>query len=60
MLLSVLLKRMIRVGTLNVIDADGKRHVFSGDPGPRSTIRLHDRALHHKLYLNPDLAVGEA
>ncbi len=60
MLLSVLLNRMIRVGTLNVIDADGKRHVFSGDPGPSSTIRLHDRALHHKLYLNPDLYVGEA
>ncbi len=60
MLLSVLLKRMIRVGTLNVIDADGKRHVFSGDPGPVSTIRLHDRALHRKLYLNPDLYVGEA
>ncbi len=60
MLLSILLRRMIRVGTLKVIDANGNRHVFSGDPGPEVTIRLHSRALHHKLYLNPDLSVGEA
>jgi cyclopropane-fatty-acyl-phospholipid synthase len=60
MLLSILLKRMIRVGTLEVIDAGEKHHVFSGGPGPEVTIRLHSRALHHKLYLNPDLYTGEA
>jgi cyclopropane-fatty-acyl-phospholipid synthase len=60
MLLSRLLKRTVRVGTLEVIDADGARHVFSGAPGPEVTIRLHDRALHRKLYLNPELYVGEA
>ena len=60
MLLSHLLKRVIVVGTLRVIDADGGIHVFSGDAGPQVTIRLHNRALHTKLFFNPDLYVGEA
>jgi len=60
MLLSHLLKRMVRIGTLEVIGADGARHVFSGAPGPEVTIRLHDRALHHRLYFNPGLYFGEA
>jgi cyclopropane-fatty-acyl-phospholipid synthase len=60
MLLSRLLERTVRVGTLEVIDADGARHVFSGAPGPEVAIRLHDRALHRRLYFNPELYVGEA
>lgn len=60
MLLSLLLKRLIRVGTLSVIDADGKTHRFAGTAGPQVTIRLHDRRLHHRLYTNPRLALGEA
>ncbi len=60
MLLSRLLKRIVRVGTLEVIDAGGKRHVFSGRPGPEATVRLHDRALHLKLLVNPYLYLGEA
>ncbi|VAW17373.1 Cyclopropane-fatty-acyl-phospholipid synthase [hydrothermal vent metagenome] len=60
MLLSRLLNKTIRIGTLEVIDANGKRHVFSGSPGPQVTIRLHERRLHAKLYLNPGLNVGEA
>ena len=60
MLLSRLLKRTVRAGTLKLIDADGKEHVFSGRPGPKATIRLHDRALHYKLIANPYLYVGEA
>jgi cyclopropane-fatty-acyl-phospholipid synthase len=60
MLVSRLLQRAIRVGTLEVIDADGEPHLFSGEPGPEVTVRLHNRALHHKLFFNPDLYVGEA
>ncbi len=60
MLLSRLLKRIVRVGTLTVIDASGERHVFSGRPGPEATVRLHDRALHYKLLVNPYLYLGEA
>jgi len=60
MILSRLLEKTVRVGHLEVIDATGKRHVFSGAPGPQATIRLHKRSLHHKLYLGPELYVGEA
>jgi len=60
MLLSSLLSRIIRVGTLEVVDANGRRCVFSGAPGPRAAVRLHSRALPLKLFLDPDLRVGEA
>ena len=60
MLLSKLLNRMIRVGTLNIIDANGHLHSFAGTPGPEATVRLHDKSLHRKLFINPDLYLGEA
>jgi cyclopropane-fatty-acyl-phospholipid synthase len=60
MLLTRLLQNMVRIGTLTVIDADGRRHRFAGAPGPTATIRLHDRALSTKLFFHPDLIAGEA
>src|SRR5260221_10969568 len=60
MLLAHLLRHLITIGTLRVIDADGEIYVFAGEPGPEVTIRLHDRALGRKLFLNPRLNVGEA
>jgi cyclopropane-fatty-acyl-phospholipid synthase len=60
MLLARLLPRVIRIGRLEVIDATGRRHVVAGAPGPMAAVRLHDRALHRKLLLNPRLYVGEA
>ncbi len=60
MLCGVLLKSLISWGTLHVIDARGKTHVYSGAPGPGVTIRLHDSSLHYKLFWNPRLYVGEA
>jgi cyclopropane-fatty-acyl-phospholipid synthase len=58
--LSHMLKSFVRVGTLTVIDADGKVHVFAGAPGLRVTMRLTDKSLYHKLFLNPELHAGEA
>jgi cyclopropane-fatty-acyl-phospholipid synthase len=58
--LSHMLKSFVRVGTLKVIDAEGATHVFSGAPGPQVTMRLTDRSLYHKLFLNPELHAGEA
>jgi cyclopropane-fatty-acyl-phospholipid synthase len=55
-----MLKSFVRTGTLTVIDADGARHVFSGEPGPQATMRLTDRNLYRSLVLNPELAAGEA
>ncbi len=60
MLCGVLFKYLMSWGTLRIIDARGKRHEFSGTPGPEVTIRLHDKALHYKLFWNPRLAVGES
>jgi cyclopropane-fatty-acyl-phospholipid synthase len=60
LLLSHLLERFVQNGTLSVIDANGKRHVFGGAPGPVVAFRLHDRSLPRKLFFNPDLALGEA
>ncbi len=59
--LSNLLRAFVRVGALTVIDADGNRHVFTrGLPGPAVTMRLTDRSLYRKLFLNPELHAGEA
>jgi cyclopropane-fatty-acyl-phospholipid synthase len=55
-----MLKAFVRVGTLEVIDAEGKSHVFAGAPGPRVTMRLTDPSLYRKLFFNPELAAGEA
>lgn len=60
-LLSGLLRKFIQTGTLRLVDADGREHLFGGrQPGPAVTVRLHDRALHTKLFLNPELHAGEA
>lgn len=59
--LSRMLARFVRVGTLGVVDADGVRHAFGGAaPGPKAVFRISDRALYWKLFLNPELHVGEA
>mgnify|MGYP002083798161 CR=1 FL=1 len=59
--LSHMLKSFVRVGTLTVIDAGGRAHVFAGSSdGPSVTMRLSDRSLYFKLFLNPELHAGEA
>ena len=59
-LLSKLLTHLIRVGSLTVTDAQGRRYAFSGEPGPALSIRLRDKALARRLFFNPSLALGEA
>jgi cyclopropane-fatty-acyl-phospholipid synthase len=59
--LSHMLKSFVRKGTLRVIDADGRTHIFAGAPGgPDVTMRLTDRTLYRKLFFNPELNAGEA
>jgi len=60
MLLTKLLDRLIRSGSLTLIDAGGRQHRFGDGGAPHVTVRLHDRALHAKIALNPSLAGGEA
>lgn len=59
--LSHMMKSFVRVGTLKVIDAEGRTHVFGGRaPGPDVTMRLTDPTLYRGLFFNPELAAGEA
>ncbi|MDO9416435.1 cyclopropane-fatty-acyl-phospholipid synthase family protein [Pararhizobium sp.] len=58
--LSHMMKAFIRKGRLTVIDAEGVRHVFSGEPGPDVTMRLTDPKLYRTLVFNAELAAGEA
>jgi cyclopropane-fatty-acyl-phospholipid synthase len=59
--LSHMLKSFVRLGTLKVIDAEGKTHIFGGrQPGPDVTMRLTDPKLYRTLFTNPELAAGEA
>ena len=60
MLVSHLLNRLIRVGSLSVIDAYGHTHLFKGSEGPAVTARLHDRALHHRLFTKPIPSLGRS
>ena len=60
-LLSTLLRRVIRRGTLHVYDAEGRQHTFSGVPAePVVTMRLHNKSLYTKFFFDPELYVGEA
>ena len=59
--LSHMMKSFVRKGTLKVVDAEGRMHIFGGrEPGPEVTMRLTDPALYKKLVFNPELSAGEA
>ena len=60
MLVGRMFRRLVRTGTLRVIDADGWMREYGDGNTPRVTVRLRDRALHWQLYLRPSLAAGEA
>ncbi|MGI9417493.1 MAG: class I SAM-dependent methyltransferase [Geminicoccaceae bacterium] len=55
-----MMKRFVETGTLRIIDAGGREHVYAGRDGPEVTIRLTDPKLHRSLALNPELKAGEA
>ena len=60
MLIAGLLRRLVREGTLTVVDAGGRREVITGDrPGPRATLRMTDRQIERQLLTNPKLYFGE-
>ena len=58
--LGALIRRQFSVGRLLITDVDGTKIEFSGSPdGPRAAIRVRDPKFRRKLFLNPNLAVGE-
>ncbi len=51
----------ITKGRLNIHDPDGTLKQFGpGTDGPTVTLRLHDKSLYRKLFIQPELAVAEA
>ena len=60
MMFASFVRRVLEWGKLTIVDAYGRRHEIRGRDGPEVTVRLHDRALHHRLALNPHLHLGEA
>lgn len=59
-LLDAMLARVIRTGTLEVIDAEGQLHRYGSTAEPCARVRLHDRQLYKSLVWDPDLKAGEA
>jgi len=59
-MLGALIHRYFSVGCLKVTDVDGRRYEFRGSQdGPSAGIRIHDPKFRRKLFLNPNLAIGE-
>jgi cyclopropane-fatty-acyl-phospholipid synthase len=59
MLVAFLFRRIVRDGTLTVIDAAGASETF-GSGEPRVTIRVKDRATEAKVLFHPKLYIGES
>ena len=58
--LSHMMKAFIQKGRLEVIDAGGKRHIFSGEPGPKVVMKLTDKKLYRDLVFKSEIAAAEA
>lgn len=55
-----MMKAFVKKGRLDVIDADGKRHTFSGTDGPTVVMRLSDKRLYRDLVFKSEIAAAEA
>jgi cyclopropane-fatty-acyl-phospholipid synthase len=60
MMLARVLDRIVTVGRLRLVDADGALHTFEGSPGGSVRIRLRHPVLYWKLLLRPRLYLPEA
>ena len=53
------LKKVIKYGKLDIIDYDQKKYSFGSD-GDYCLLKFHDKNLKKRLFVNPELALGEA
>ena len=60
MLVTAILKSIVRDGSLCVIDATGRRHTIGDGSPPEATLRLTSKSAEYTLAFNPALSVGEA
>ncbi len=59
-LLNGMMSRFVQTGTLQIIDVNGKMHKHGNGGKPAVTVRIADKSLYRKLFLNPELYAGEA
>lgn len=60
MLISGILRRLIRIGALTIIDANGREFSFKGEQnGPSVAMRFHNRGITRRFFLNAPMALGE-
>ncbi len=55
-----ILSRVVQTGHLEIVDAEGRRHVFGYGESPRAVVRIHGRMTAWKILRNPELCAGEA
>ena len=51
--------QLVRTGSLEIIDAEGRSHRFGDGTGLPVRVRFHDSALPWTLCINPRLRLGE-
>ncbi|HIA80698.1 MAG TPA: class I SAM-dependent methyltransferase, partial [Rhodospirillales bacterium] len=59
MVLKTILKKLIRVGTLTIVDASGRLHIFSGRSGSTVKVHLHNKFIPWRMVITPTMAIGE-
>ena len=60
MFFSMLLKKIVKRGSLTIVDANGKQTEIGDGSGTPVIVRLHDATVSYELALNPYLKLGEA
>jgi cyclopropane-fatty-acyl-phospholipid synthase len=58
-LLDILLRRIVKRGSLTFIDADGAPHRYGDGRGPTVAVRATDKRMERHLVVDPQLALGE-
>ena len=58
--LNPILRKLIRRGSLSVVDWKGSSETYGDGQGTPVVIRIHDRATAWKLLLDPQFETGEA
>jgi cyclopropane-fatty-acyl-phospholipid synthase len=60
MLFPIILKSIVRTGSLRLIDGTGRVHEYGDGSPPHCSVRIHARRLDYTLAINPELSIGEA
>src|SRR5687768_6166793 len=59
-LIGRLIGKLLKKGSITLIEADGSRATYGGGGGRHLTVRFHDRKVAFDILRNPRLGLGEA